>query len=88
MIKPTSVSNLTDLCIAINAVEGADCAPEYQKQNKRVCKMLHRYMINAAERLWTEGVTLKRLTKAINAAGWEDQHFVAVNGNHLEIVDD
>jgi hypothetical protein len=79
MSKP-STQVITDLCMAINAVEGTEVAPEYQKQNERVRQTLYDLMIDKAFVLATtpiaeNRVSFKRLDKAIKAAGWDDQHF-------------
>jgi hypothetical protein len=78
---------VTDLCIAINAVEGTQVAPEYEKQNKQVCKTLYECMMTEADTLYSNGqATLKDLTEAINAAGWEDQKMVRAK-YELKIVE-
>mgnify|MGYP000910309759 CR=1 FL=1 len=68
---------ITDLCIAINAVEGADCAPKYNKQNERVRNTLYDVMIKEAIRLhFKQKVGLGALSRALHEAGWEGQMFV------------
>jgi hypothetical protein len=86
-VNPKSTQVLTDLCIAINAVEGASVAPEYEKQNERVRKTLYEFLIGTAMSLYMLDVSLKKMDKAIRAAGWEDQHFVE-SGVSLKIVND
>jgi hypothetical protein len=75
-----SLQTITDLCMAINAVEGTEVAPKYLKQNERVRNTLYALMIEKATVLATtpiaeNRVSFKRLDKAIKAAGWDDQHF-------------
>ncbi len=80
-MKPTQI--ITDLCIAINAVEGTEVDAKYISQNVRVRKTLYDLMIAKATLLYLgvdlpangKDVTLKQLDKAIKAAGWDDQHF-------------
>lgn len=90
-MKPTQV--ITDLCIAINAIEGTEVDAKYISQNVRVRKTLYDLMINKATLMYmgvdmpanVKEVTLKQLDKAIEAAGWDDQHFVE-SGITLKIV--
>lgn len=83
----THLNTITDLCIAINAVEGGECAPEYQKQNKRVCKSLNGLLEVTAKHAIHNGATDKQLRKALTAAGWEDQTF-RLYGTTTKIVRD
>jgi len=83
---------ITDLCIAINAVEGTVTAEPYIKENERVRKTLYDLLIAKATMMYIgmdmpsdTTVTLKQLDKAIKAAGWDDQHFVEY-GLSLTIV--
>ncbi len=91
-MKPTQV--ITDLCIAINAVEG-NVTNKYIKDNERVRKTLYDLMIDKANLMFLgvgmsatdPAVTLKQLDKAIKAAGWDDQHFIE-SGITLKIISD
>lgn len=84
-LKSTQV--LTDLCIAINAVEGTQVSLKYEKQNRRVRETLYEFLIGSAMGLYMQNVSLKKMDKAIRAAGWEEQHFVE-SGISLKIVND
>lgn len=77
MLRDLSIQRLTDICIAINAVDGTDVAPEYCNQNKRVRNSLYSLMIREASDLYVlKNVSLKRLTNAIHKAGWGENTFV------------
>ena len=84
----SKTQRITDLCMAINAVEGTDVAPEYIRQNQRVRNTLYKMMMEEADRLSRTEVTIKQLEKAIAKAGWEDQHFAMKDDGSLIIVVD
>lgn len=86
MSKNLSTRRVTDLCMAINAVDGTHVTAEYIKQNERVRETLMDCMLTEADRLYNAGVSLKRLTKAINAAGWDD-NVVKWDDNGIKIVE-
>lgn len=75
-----STQRVTDLCIALNALDGDVVASEYEKQNMRVRKTLYDCIMKEASLLHTQGATLEQLTKAIYDAGWEDQTMICIKG--------
>jgi hypothetical protein len=73
--NPTQV--ITDLCQAINAVDGTFTTARYIKQQERVRKTLLRYLhLELEEQFYNNGTTLGELTRAIRRAGWEGQKVV------------
>jgi hypothetical protein len=77
---------VTDLCMAINAVDGTHVTPEYVKQNERVRDTLYGFLLEEAERLYKRGMSLKSLTKAVQAGGWDD-NVVKWDDNGIKIVE-
>lgn len=75
-VRDDGLQRVTDLCMAINAVDGTHVTAKYVKQNERVRQTLMDCMLTEADRSYNAGVSLKDLTKAIQAAGWEDQKVV------------
>jgi len=84
MPSKLSTTRLTDLCCCINAYEGYcmtypnSCEDEKNplKVQERRRQALYDAMMAEADTLYNGGVSLKRLSKAINAAGWGDQKMV------------
>ena len=78
---------VTDLCIAINTLDGLNVSPEYVKQNERVRKTLYECLLTECDTLYSNAqATLKELTKAIHAAGWDDNKVIR-DKYELKIVD-
>lgn len=86
-----STSVITDLCIAINCVDGTDVDPKYVKQNMRVVKtlksllMFHAYTVLDLSDVRLHKSIIKRMNKAMKDAGW-DCSFVLSSKGILKIV--
>jgi hypothetical protein len=74
MARKISTQRLTDLCIALNALEGDDV------ESTRVRKTLYACIMENATILYHQGATLEQLTNAIFDAGWEDQTMICRKG--------
>lgn len=86
------VQHITDLCIAINCVEGINVDPKYVKQNMRVGKNLRSLMMKEAQTIIDNNdasihdTILKRLTMALLDAGWENRFILSPKTGNLKIV--
>lgn len=73
----TSTQRITDLCMAINAVEGTYVDHQlYNDQCIRVRNTLFDLMTEEAKKLLSNDVSMKRLNNALHKAGWDDNYFV------------
>lgn len=72
------LKTITNLCIACNALDGADCI-ENHKKNEEIRQTVYDVMMKEAARLhFKKRVSLEALRHSIEKAGWEEQYFVQV----------
>lgn len=79
-----STQTLTDLCCVINAFDGycsefGSLTKKYQKDSDRQRNTALNCVVQEAEKLWSYGVTLKRLANALKKGGWDDNYFIREN---------
>ena len=70
------LKTITNLCIACNALDGADSMENHNK-NKEIRNTVYDVMMKEAARLYFKRhITLEALRLSIEKAGWEGQCFV------------